>query len=129
MADSFSEIDARYVRITITGANDYSGDWASIEELRVFGYESSSTSKEGASKVNSAVAEAVSLWPNPAVNTVNISGAGGFDMLTVYDQVGKVILNQPIQGETVDISNFKSGMYIFRLSGKEQAVTKRIIKR
>ncbi|MDO6760357.1 chondroitinase-B domain-containing protein [Tamlana sp. 2_MG-2023] len=129
IADSFSEIDARYVRITVSGADDYTGDWASIEELRVFGYASSSTSKEGASKVNDASAEAVSLWPNPAINTVNISGADGYDTLTVYDQVGKVILNQPIQGETVDISNFNSGMYIFRLTGKEKVVTKRVIKR
>ncbi|MBU2949347.1 Ig-like domain-containing protein [Tamlana agarivorans] len=128
IADSFSEIDARYVRITITGADGYSGDWTSVEELRVFGYASSATSKSGSSKNGAEAAAAVKLWPNPAVNTVNISGADGYDMLTVYDQVGKVILNHAIQGDSIDISSLKSGMYIFRLTGKDNAVTKRIIK-
>ncbi|MDO6760356.1 discoidin domain-containing protein [Tamlana sp. 2_MG-2023] len=128
IANAFSEIDARYVRITITGADDYSGDWASIEELRVFGYASSATSKSGISKNGEEATAAVKLWPNPAVNTVNISGAASFDTLTVYDQVGKVVLNQAIQGNSVDISSLNSGMYIFRLTGKDNAVTKRVIK-
>ncbi|OBQ55875.1 discoidin domain-containing protein [Tamlana sp. s12] len=131
IADSFSEIDARYVRITVTGADDYSGDWISIEELRVFGYSSTATSKSGASKganVNDSV-EAVSFWPNPAANTVNINGASNYETLTVFDLTGKVVLNQAIQSPSVDISNLNSGMYIFRLEGKSGAVNKRIIKK
>ncbi|NVO58729.1 T9SS type A sorting domain-containing protein, partial [Rhodobacteraceae bacterium B1Z28] len=128
IADNFSEIDARYVRITVSGADDYSGDWVSIEELKVFGYSSSATSKSGISKNGEEAAAALKLWPNPAVNIVNISGAANFDTITIYDQVGKVVLNQAVQGDSVDISSLKSGMYVFRLTGKDQAVTKRIIK-
>ncbi|WP_194765832.1 chondroitinase-B domain-containing protein [Tamlana sp. I1] len=128
IADAFSNVDARYVRITVSGAASYSGDWISIEELRVFGYANGSTSKASTLKSQDEVV-AVSIWPNPAVNTVNISGASDYEMLTVYDQVGKVVINQPIQGETVDISNLNSGLYIFRLTGKNTSITKRVIKK
>ena len=34
--DEFSAIDARYVKLTITGAHEYTGGWASLTEIRVF---------------------------------------------------------------------------------------------
>ncbi len=37
ITDNFGPVQARYVRITVTGAADYTGTWASIAELRVFG--------------------------------------------------------------------------------------------
>ncbi|WZN42178.1 discoidin domain-containing protein [Chitinophaga pollutisoli] len=37
ITDNFGPVAARYVRITVTGAADYTGTWASIAELRVFG--------------------------------------------------------------------------------------------
>ncbi|MHA7941743.1 chondroitinase-B domain-containing protein [Formosa sp. 3Alg 14/1] len=131
IADSFSEVDARYVRITVTGAHSYDGDWASIDELRVFGY-SKSVSARGISpetQIASFSEPELALYPNPTTNTVNIRGAKAYHTLTVYDQVGKVIFNRPLDGETVDISNLKSGMYIFRLSGNDTAINKRIIKK
>ncbi|MBT8316309.1 MAG: T9SS type A sorting domain-containing protein [Lutibacter sp.] len=35
----FSEIEARFVKITVTGSETYTGDWISLSELRVFGVE------------------------------------------------------------------------------------------
>ncbi len=39
ITDNFSPVDARYVRITVSGASGYTGSWVSLEELRVFGEE------------------------------------------------------------------------------------------
>lgn len=39
ITDNFAAVDARYVRITVSGAASYSGSWVSLEELRVFGTE------------------------------------------------------------------------------------------
>lgn len=35
--DVIADIDARYVRITVSGADQYTGPWVSLTELRVFG--------------------------------------------------------------------------------------------
>jgi hypothetical protein len=39
ITDTFGEVIGRYVRLTVTGAADYTGTWASILEFRVFGRE------------------------------------------------------------------------------------------
>lgn len=36
-ADSFTPVTARYVKLTITGAYNYTGNWTSIHEFKVFG--------------------------------------------------------------------------------------------
>lgn len=40
ISDNFSPINARYVRITISGAGSYTGTWVSLLEFRVFGADS-----------------------------------------------------------------------------------------
>lgn len=37
IVDVFSSVEARYVRITISGAASYTGSWVSLTEVRVFG--------------------------------------------------------------------------------------------
>lgn len=37
ITDNFAAVNARYVRITVTGASGYTGPWASLIEFRVFG--------------------------------------------------------------------------------------------
>lgn len=37
LTDTFSAVSARYVRLTVTGAYNYTGTWVSILEFRVFG--------------------------------------------------------------------------------------------
>ena len=39
----FSEINGRFVKITVTGSETYSGDWSSLLEFRVFGVSDSGT--------------------------------------------------------------------------------------
>lgn len=39
--DTFSEIDGRFVKITVTGSETYTGDWVSLLEFRVFGISAS----------------------------------------------------------------------------------------
>ncbi|MEZ4702693.1 MAG: discoidin domain-containing protein [Rhodothermales bacterium] len=37
LVDSFAATSARYVKLTVTGAANYSGDWVSVVEFRLFG--------------------------------------------------------------------------------------------
>ncbi|QDO94559.1 T9SS type A sorting domain-containing protein [Formosa sediminum] len=58
-----------------------------------------------------------------------LKGANTYKILTIYDAVGKTILNKKIEGEAVDISKLNSGIYIFRLTVDHDSITKRIIKK
>ncbi|GAA3623504.1 hypothetical protein GCM10022397_06560 [Flavivirga jejuensis] len=93
----------------------------------------SSTSKSSTTKTTSAFTleeeVALSLWPNPVINTVNINGTKDFHTLIVYDLLGNLIIRQAIQGESVDVSNLSSGLYLFKLLGKEKTINKRVIKK
>ncbi|WP_345027177.1 Ig-like domain-containing protein, partial [Flavivirga jejuensis] len=93
----------------------------------------SSTSKSSTTKTMSAFTleeeVEVSLWPNPVIDTVNISGVKDFHTLIVYDLLGNLIISRAIHGESVDVSNLNSGLYIFRLLGKEKTINKRVIKK
>lgn len=121
--DKFASINGRYVKLTITGADteSYDGSWMSLLEFRVF-----EGDPLGIDDFNT---EEVVLTPNPASNYINIVGAKDYKTLTVYDQVGKLIINQPIKGESIDISSLKSGIYIFRLTGDDRIVNRRVIKK
>jgi len=54
--------EARYVRITVTGADVYTGPWVSLTELRVFGVEG------GVTSVTNEFQKKVQLNPNPATS-------------------------------------------------------------
>lgn len=43
LTDTFTAINGRYVRLTVTGCANYTGTWASINEFRVFGSSSPAT--------------------------------------------------------------------------------------
>lgn len=121
--DIFSGTNGRFVKITVTGAEYYTGSWVSLLEFRV--YESSSLSAD----IEFDQKGKVLLWPNPAGNTIHISRAQDFNTLEIYDMVGKLIINQPILGEIVDLSNLNPGLYIFRLSNESKTINKRIFKK
>jgi hypothetical protein len=120
--DTFAGVDGRFVKVTVTGAATYTGSWASLTEFRVF--ETTALAVENV--IDSA--NSVSIWPNPANTIVNISGAKDFHTIAIYNQVGKLILIQPIQGESIDVSKLNSGLYIFSLSGKNKTINKRLLK-
>ncbi len=68
ITDNFGPVAARYVRITVTGAADYTGTWASIAELRVFGESGSSmlmAAKLPEATGHEAKEVALQVYPNP----------------------------------------------------------------
>jgi uncharacterized protein YjdB len=62
----FSEIAARYVKITVTGAASYSGEWVSLLEFRVFGASTSGTENDSD---NDGVLDALDKCPNTTAGT------------------------------------------------------------
>jgi hypothetical protein len=123
ITDIFSEIEGRFIKIIVTGAATYTGGWMSLLEFRAF------APTPSAIESTTALDKAVLLWPNPVSNTLNIKGASSFQTLTVYNQLGTIIRSQAIQGELVDVSDLKPGLYVFQLAGKDQTLNKYLIKK
>jgi len=120
MVDS---IDARYVKITVSGADQYTGPWVSLTELRVFG-------NDGLTNVNDKVNMQVVLSPNPANSIVTIESEEPFNTISIYDQTGKVVLDRLSNTTgTVDISTLRPGIYIVKLEGNGKSSVTKLIKR
>jgi PKD repeat protein len=84
--------------------------------------------------INSAVAipehslAAISIAPNPATTTLNITGLTIAATAEVYDISGKQLLSQPLNTQAIDISNLAPGLYFIRISTAEGSVVKKFVK-
>lgn len=91
--DVFTSINARYVRITVTGAAGYAGPWTSINEFRIFNSSGIVGIKETDNTVPSTF-EFFHNYPNPFNPTTVISyqlSARGKVQLKVYDMLGREV--------------------------------------
>ncbi len=75
------------------------------------------------------------VYPNPAINTINISikeGYGENATVNVYDMTGKLLESKThnflTDNATLDISNLKSGMYSIKVFTKETTYTQQLVK-
>lgn len=122
MINVFPSTEGRFIKITVTGANNYTGSWISLNELKIYETNSLSTNHLNSVKNN------IQLWPNPAKNNVYIQGIKDDTTLTIYDTIGKLITNRPLKEGALDISDLISGVYIFKFSNNLQAIYKTLIK-
>ena len=76
----------------------------------------------------------ISIFPNPASATLNVSISSGYDkkyIITLYDVIGQKVLSCtyiPAYNKAVyeiDISNLETGMYIFQIA-TENALAKTV---
>jgi uncharacterized surface protein with fasciclin (FAS1) repeats len=73
--------------------------------------------------------DAISIYPNPAQNVINISGdvpAG--TQYTIIDQTGRVIATNTFTGvTTIDVSGFEAGIYSFIIVGDNTLTAKQFV--
>ena len=68
-----------------------------------------------------------SIYPNPASSTLSISSNETFETVSVYNMMGGEVISTT--GNSVNVENLASGVYILKLSNKSQSITKRFIKK
>ena len=68
-----------------------------------------------------------SIYPNPASSTLSISSNETFETVSVYNMMGAEVISTT--GNSVNVENLASGVYILKLSNNSQSVTKRFIKK
>lgn len=70
----------------------------------------------------------LSVWPNPAVANVYISGApSSIDHVMIQDATGRVVLRAPVQGGAFDVTALKPGMYQVIIAAKGLRHTEKLM--
>ncbi|MBV6655462.1 MAG: T9SS type A sorting domain-containing protein, partial [Mameliella sp.] len=74
---------------------------------------------------------AISVYPNPTAGIVNIDFPDvEQSQITVSDIVGRTIFQTDhLTDKQIDLSGFKSGVYVIRIQTEEGYLTRRIIKK
>jgi len=72
----------------------------------------------------SAIAESVNLFPNPANRIVHLKGEG-IRAVEFYDMTGKMIMASTLSD--VDISSLKTGIYLVRIQQFDNTLMKRLV--
>lgn len=115
LADQFAETEARYVRLTVTGAYNYTGTWVSITEFRIF----LNDDTNGISETPMGKKERLILYPNPATDVLQVKGEDGIRHIKVYNSIGELVfMNVSANEKTVnlDVSALKAGIYMCQIS-------------
>lgn len=120
--DVFTGIDARFVKITVSSAYEYTGTWVSLLEFRVF--ESSSLSITDNNTINNKI----TVYPNPSNGHIQFNGAESIENIKIYNNLGKLVLKQPFVNQSVDITQLKPGLYVIQLFDNQKFITKSIVK-
>ena len=74
--------------------------------------------------------EKIRIYPNPARNQINITGAGKIKSIVIYTLPGKVMMEKfpGSDKETIDISGLPEGMYFLRTCYDNAFETSRFVK-
>jgi hypothetical protein len=80
--------------------------------------------------VATIAATELSLFPNPAINTLQLRSGQDLSTRTVIvnDLAGKEVLRTTVQGGSIQVDDLKSGMYLLRVMGDDRTIQGRFIK-
>ncbi|MEO0898139.1 MAG: polysaccharide lyase family 7 protein [Bacteroidota bacterium] len=116
-------VEARYVRITVSGAKDYTGPWISLTEMRVFG------TGERTYKDEEEGNTGLLLGPNPATSEVTIKAGEEYTSVSVFDRTGKKLIQEEIDQELIlDIQSLPAGLYLVKIEGEGEPEIIKLIK-
>jgi len=122
--NAVDSIEARFVRVTVLGADVYTGPWVSLTELRIFG-----EGERTYTSTNELGGKPVRLSPNPGSSLVTIEGAHSYDEVSVFDNLGRVVIQSRLsQSATFDVSDLQAGIYLVRLTGDGKPTVSKFVK-
>ena len=73
--------------------------------------------------------ESVSIYPNPtSVGYINISSKSNSKMgVSVFDVLGKQVINETVNNYILNVSKLNSGIYIIKVSQENATLTKKLV--
>jgi hypothetical protein len=82
----------------------------------------------GINLIERDIISSVSVFPNPAKNTLYLDGLANTTTAEVYDVSGKLLLTKQLTINNIDISSLAKGLYFIKLSTKEGSVVRKFVK-
>ena len=128
ITETFSSQTVRYVRLTITGANNYTGPWSSISKFEIIC--AGTTSNKSILEQEENLFQ-VTTFPNPytetiTVNTINTNQA--IDSLELVDFSGRTIIQKsmnPNEEITLDnLDGLANGVYLLLVFDSQKKILK-----
>ena len=128
---------ARYVRLEVTGARNYEGNWVSVREWEVLsGCADSLPSSIGEVGVEKGVARTgpalpeVQVYPNPTEDQLTVVGGQDYRVV-VYDLVGRPVMrHNALRGRVqLDVAHLLPGVYLLHAWQGGQGSQRRVIIR
>jgi len=122
-ADAFTAVDRPFIIRSISDPDLTQGYY--IEYDGVF------LSKSEVLSVDKLEKENVSLYPNPAENNFNIKTINAIDNLSVFNVLGQKVftVSPKTNSYNVDMSSFKSGIYLVKITSEGKELTSKLIKK
>lgn len=74
------------------------------------------------------LSDAVSIYPNPTTEMLNVSTKYNVQNINVFDVSGKTILSVK-DGKTVNVSALEPGIYVAKIQTEQGSITKKFIKK
>lgn len=68
------------------------------------------------------------IYPNPTNGILYLKNITAFERFAIFDAVGKLKLNVNNNAQTIDVSNFSSGIYFYQLETKHGIFNGKILK-
>ena len=70
----------------------------------------------------------INIYPVPAKEYLIINGLTEKTQFTISDLTGKILLTgETVNNQKIRLNNFTSGVYMIRIDGKEDQLTKKIV--
>ncbi|MGB5980717.1 MAG: family 16 glycosylhydrolase [Nonlabens sp.] len=90
-----------------------------IDYVRVF--------QESTAGIDDEFETSIKLYPNPAEDRVNIKSNIPLDEVSIFDLLGQQVYQSTQVESTVDISGFKSGIYIVKIKSGDRSLSRKLI--
>ncbi|WP_338732339.1 FG-GAP-like repeat-containing protein [Mangrovimonas cancribranchiae] len=73
----------------------------------------------------------LNIYPNPVENTIYFETKGDVinKIATVFDINGKIVQNERLEQNQLDVSNLSNGLYILRLEKNGKTITRKFVKK
>ena len=124
---SFTEVTASFIRFDVLSNYGDPGNLVAFAEVAFSGVETLGVT-------DSVLAEAISLYPNPASDIINISNNLNVELenITVYDMNGRIVIQHIVTNnsgnQVINVSELSSGIYVVQIKSTQAHTIKRIIK-
>ncbi|HSD14147.1 MAG TPA: T9SS type A sorting domain-containing protein [Flavobacterium sp.] len=96
--------------------------FTTIDEVRV------ATTLNGILSVQENNISGLNVYPNPAKDFLHITtAANGVKTVSIYDLVGKQVLNTTTANEVIEISSLNAGVYMVKITEEGKTATRKLV--